>query len=103
MQSTNKFISGYWENWKQPLNPGSGGTHDAGYYMNDIRSFNHIYYSFLTLDRRPNPDAPHNAGWDGQHVYESMTADPVEKVMNKTDPAWENPDDWQFEKIYGLI
>ena len=47
---TSKFITGYWENWKQPISPGSGSSHDPEFYMTDINNFNHVYYSFLTLD-----------------------------------------------------
>ena len=27
-----KYISGYWENWKGPINPGPGTTSDSSHY-----------------------------------------------------------------------
>lgn len=99
----NKVIHGYWENWKAPLNPGNGSKDDASYYCNDIANMTHVFYSFLTLDKTPNPDRPATKHWDGQAIYESMTADNVITVMTKTDPAWENPDEWQRTKIAALI
>lgn len=53
-----KYISGYWENWKGAINPGSTEVSHAAYYLNDIKHFNHLYYAFLTLDQHPNPDTP---------------------------------------------
>jgi hypothetical protein len=73
VSATNKFIGGYWENWKGAINPGSSSNKEAAYYSNDIKHFNHIYYSFLTLDKVPNPDSPHVSTWDGHSIYESMT------------------------------
>lgn len=74
---TNKFISGYWENWKGAINPGSSEVAHPSYYLNDIKHFNHVYYSFLTLEQHPNPDAPEKKNWDGLHIYESMTQAPI--------------------------
>ena len=50
-----KFITGYWENWNTPINPGPGSSSDASYYANDIEDFTHVIYSFLTLSPAPNP------------------------------------------------
>jgi glycosyl hydrolase family 18 (putative chitinase) len=98
-----KVIGGYWENWKGPIDPGPGTTSDASYYMNDIKNFNHVYYSFLTLDKTPNPNSPQNIQWDGRAIYESMTQHNVIDVMTKTDPLWANPYEWQRAKIAALI
>ena len=100
---TNKFISGYWENWKQAINPGPGQPDTETYYSNDIKSFNHIYYSFLTLDKSPNADAPENKSWDGLALYESMTLADIMKVMPETVPKWKNDYEWQRAKIQALI
>jgi len=35
------------------------------YYDDDIRAMTHMFYSFLTLDKTPNPDMPRPANWDG--------------------------------------
>ena len=100
---TPKIISGYWENWRGAINPGGGGNHNPSYYKNDIASTNHVLYSFITLDRRPNPDNPGTKYWDGKALYESMTAANVIDVMTETDPHWENPYEWQRSKIAALI
>jgi len=81
-------IGGYLENWK---------TYD-GY-----QPFNTVYYAFLTLDSHPNADSPRDVGWDGSALYETMTLAPVMDVMNKTDPAWENPYEWQRSKIAAVM
>lgn len=91
---TVKFISGYWENWKGAINPGSSEMGHASYYTNDIKHFNHIYYSFLTLDQKPNPDAPANKQWDGLAIYESMTQAPIMEVMKHHIPEWVGPHNW---------
>ena len=96
-------IGGYWENWKGALHPDSSSISDPAYYSNDINNFNHVYYSFLTLDKQPNPDNPHNKQWDGKSIYESMTAADVISVMTKTDPSWKNDNEWQRVKIQALI
>ncbi len=97
------LVGGYWENWNPPLEPGSGTSADPSYYANDLEHFNHVYYSFLTLARTPNPDNPPVARWDGQAIYESMTAADVITVMTVTDPVWANPYEWQRVKIQALI
>ena len=51
------------------------------YYDDDIRAMTHMFYSFLTLDKTPNPDMPRPANWDGQAIYESMTQADVLEVM----------------------
>ena len=99
----NKLISGYWENWKGAINPGSGGTSDPSYYMNDIADTNHVLYSFLTLDETPNPYSPNKKCWNGKAIYESMSGGDVLTVMTKTDPAWQNQYEWQRVKIDALI
>ena len=94
-------IGGYWENWKAPLNPTGSDTHSPEYYGNDINNFNHIYYSFLTLAKVPNPDTPAKAQWDGKAIYESMTQDDVLTVMKSTSTS--DTDNWQYAKINALI
>ena len=96
-------ISGYWENWKCPINPGKGEAKDPSFYKIDIANFNCVLYSFLTLDKTPNPDQPAQRHWDGTAIYESMSADNILTVMTKTDPPWKNPDEWQRVKIDALI
>ncbi|WHN64766.1 hypothetical protein [Cysteiniphilum sp. QT6929] len=102
--TTKQFITGYWENWKGALRPqGSTNTSDPAYYSNDIKPYTHVLYSFLTLAKSPNPDNPQAAYWDGQAIYESMTQANVIDVMTTTDPAWQNPYNWQKLKIDALI
>ena len=80
---------GYLENWKA-----------AGAVPGP---FNVVYYAFLTLVQRPNADNPPQAQWDGSAIYESMTLADVQEVMEVTDPAWENPHNWQRVKIQDAI
>ena len=80
---------GYLENWEQ-----------AGAVPGP---FNVVYYAFLTLVQRPNPLSPPQAQWDGSAIYESMTTADVMEVMEMTDPAWENPHNWQRVKIQDAI
>ena len=96
-------IGGYWENWKNALNPGSSSASTPEYYKNDINNFNHVYYSFLTLDKSPNAETPGKKQWDAKSIYESMTGADVISVMTKTDPAWQNQNEWQRVKIQALI
>jgi len=78
-------IGGYLENWV---------NYDG--YKN---GFNTVYYSFLTLDAKPNADSPQNMRWDGSHLYETMTLGPADEVMTKTDPEWDNQYEWQRVKV----
>ena len=92
-------IGGYWENWKGALNPGSSSVNDPAYYSNDMNNFSHVYYSFLTLVKTPNPDTPPNQQWDGQSIYESMTQADVMLVLDKEDYNYK----WQGDKIRAMI
>jgi len=98
-----KQINGYYENWRQPVTPGGGGSSSPSYYSNDIASCNHVLYSFICLDQHPNPDFPATKYWNGKALYESMTAADVIVVMTETDPHWENPYEWQRTKVAALI
>jgi len=73
------------ENWK-----------DYTGYQN---GFNTVYYSFLTLDSKPDADNPQNKRWDASHLFETMTLAPVDDVMTKTDPVYDNQYEWQREKV----
>jgi len=77
-----KYISGYWENWKGPIQPGPGTTKDPSHYENDFGPMTHIFYSFLTLAKIPNPDGPPVAYWDGLAIYESMTQVDIMEVLD---------------------
>ena len=83
-------VAGYVENWK---------TWDTG----DLDGYNTLLYSFLTLDPQPNPDQPRDLRWDGVAIYESMTRADVLDVMDATEPLYENPHNWQRQKIVGLM
>jgi len=82
-------IGGYLENWVSPY---------VGY-----EKFNVVYYSFLTLDPQPNPDAPPARRWNGQAIYETMTLAPIGEVMTRTTPDWDNDHNWQRVKIQAVI
>lgn len=84
-----KHITTYLENWHKPYEIPT-------YYTN-------VHYSFLTLDKRPNPDSPHNAQWDGSALYESMAQADVLEVMKNVTPAWKNNYNWQKQSIDGAI
>jgi chitinase len=81
---------GYVENWK-PLD------------TSELDGFTTLLYSFLTLDATPNVDHPREVRWGGEVVYDTMTLADVLAVMEETDPAWENPHNWQKQKIDALI
>jgi endo-chitodextinase len=96
----NLNISGYWENWKCALN--NGDVTDVGspeYYKTDLNNFNHIYYSFLTLAKTPNPDTPADASWDGTALYESMTQADIMDVLKVGDWTY----NWQGQKIRAML
>jgi len=78
-------IGGYLENWKN--------------YEGYQNGFNTVYYSFLTLDKKPDADNPQNIRWDGSHLYETMTLGPADEVMTKTDPEYDNQYEWQRVKV----
>ena len=82
-------VGGYLENWQA--------------YGSVPGPFNVVYYSFLTLNQRPNPDAPAPIFWNGEAIYESSCAADVLEVMTKTEPAWENPNEWARAKIQPAI
>ena len=103
LTKSSKIISGYWENWRGAIHPGGGGSDSPAYYKKDIASTNHVLYSFITLDQRPNPDNPGQKYWNGMALYESMTAADVIDVMTETDPHWKNPYEWERAKIAALI
>lgn len=98
-----RTIGGYWENWNPAIMPGKGMISDPAYYKNDLANLTHVYYSFLTLAKNPSPDSPPQEYWDGEGLYESMTAEDVMTVMTKTDPLWNNPGEWQRKKIDALL
>lgn len=81
-------VGGYLENWK-------------GYQGYD--KFDTVYYAFLTLDSRPNPDMPQDKNWDGKAIYETMTLAPIMDVITKTDPLWNNQYEWQRAKMQKVI
>ena len=60
-------------------------------------------YSFLTLDPSPNADAPRQITWNGEAIYDSMSAADVLEVMKDVEPAWMNPYNWMKVKIDALI
>ena len=97
------IIGGYWENWLGPLHPQGTDPNVSEYYSHDLKHFNHVYYSFLTLVQHPNPGNPPDEQWNGIAIYESMTATNVIAVMTKTDPEWKNPNNWQRKKIVAII
>ncbi|MFZ9036391.1 MAG: hypothetical protein ACO2ZM_09820 [Francisellaceae bacterium] len=105
--SEDKFVTGYWENWKGALQPPAGvSNQDAAYYSNDVKPYTHVLYSFLTLAKTPNPDNPSNSYWDGSAIYESMTANNVLTVMQHYPagtPDWKRVDNWQRAKMDALI
>lgn len=68
-----KFINGYYENWTSGINMRSHAVADPNYYIDDFAAMTHVFYSFLTLAKVPNPDHPQVAHWDGHAIYESMT------------------------------
>lgn len=82
---SSKVIGGYLENWHKPYTI--------------PKHYTHVYYSFITLDPHPNPDKPHAIQWDGKAIYESMAQADVLKVMETTDPVWDNPYNWQKNSI----
>jgi len=61
----------------------------------------HVFYSFLTLARTPNPGNPPNAYWDGMALYESNTRADVMTVLSgvRMDPAHS----WQRTKLEALM
>jgi len=92
--STDEFvIMGYVENWKSFSD------------MSKFDSYTHLLYSFLTLDSAPFPDDPRDIQWDGQAIYETMTLADVLDVMQLCDgcAAYENPHNWQRQKIVDLM
>ncbi|WP_144242733.1 hypothetical protein [Candidatus Francisella endociliophora] len=98
---------GYWENWKGAQQAPAGTSNsEAEYYSVDVAPYSHVFYSFLTLAKSPNPDNPSNSYWDGSAIYESMTAGDVLEFM-KVYPAgtadWERKDNWMRQRVDGLI
>ena len=81
---------GYVENWK---------TMDTAH----LGGFTTLLYSFLTLDPSPNADAPRQITWNGEAIYDSMSAADVLEVMKNVEPAWMNPYNWMKVKIDALI
>jgi len=86
---SSKVIGGYLENWHKPYTIPP--------------QYTHIYYSFLTLDPQPNPYSPHNKEWSGIAIYESMAQADILKVMETTDPVWQNPYNWEKKSIMEAI
>jgi hypothetical protein len=91
-------IGGYLENWKdlqnkEQLEPFDVSAHRArgvGMHCSDglppllfLFQSQVLYYSFLTLSPKPNPDAPEDRQWDGSSIYETMTLADVMDVMAK--------------------
>ncbi|KAH8086728.1 hypothetical protein JL720_7171 [Aureococcus anophagefferens] len=85
-----RLRSAYVENWK---------TMDTAH----LGGFTTLLYSFLTLDPSPNADAPRQITWNGEAIYDSMSAADVLEVMKDVEPAWMNPYNWMKVKIDALI
>lgn len=75
------------ENWKQ-------------WVLSDLDDLTSVFYSFITLDSRPNADSPRRIGWDGLALYETMTLADVVAVMSEPDNSWNWK--WQSDKIKAL-
>jgi len=89
LSQANSFqVGGYLENWK-----------DYGGYDN----FNTVYYAFLTLDDKPDPDTPADKNWSGAAIYETMTLAPIMDVITQTDPLWDNEYEWQRAKMQQVV
>ena len=92
-QEKKQFITGYWENWS----PGDPEIM--------TQNFNRVMYSFLTLDSQPNHHSPNITLWDGKSLYETMTLKDINDVLdiyNKYQDVFQNPNNWQKEKIVSL-
>jgi len=97
------MVNGYWENWRNPLNPQPGLNHtDPLYYVDAFGGNTHIFYSFLTLVKnaaaKPSPAKEH---WDGSAIYDSYTAADILEVMKP--PPSHNPYSQQRNKILAMM
>ena len=100
VRSDEFYVSGFWESYRGPLNPGPGNATDTTYYQNDLKYYDQLIYSFLTLDQKPNATHPHSTGWDGKCIYDATTQDCAENSF-----AWDmpnNPQKWLMEKNKAL-
>lgn len=93
-------MSGFWEGWRGPLNPGKGHANETSYYENDLLYFDQIIYSFGTLDDKPNATKPNNKVWDGNCLYDTATGDCIENSFGWADPS--NPQAKIAEKNHAL-
>jgi len=95
------IVGGYWENYSAATDPGDGNNTTPSYYANDMKNMDQVYYAFLALDHKPDPDKPHDTKWDGKCIYDTMTDD---CVMNLVDwpPVWPNPDAWMGQRVQAL-
>lgn len=102
VNDTSEFkVVTYWENYSPATNPGEGNTSQPSYYMNDLKDMSSVYYAFLSLDQKCDPDNPHDGKWDAKCIRDTDSAD---CVMNDVEwPAkWPNPDAWLAAKVQGL-
>ena len=87
VQSDEFYITGFWESYRPPLNPGKGNETDKSYYTNDLKEYDQLVYSFLTLDHRPNATHPHDYKWDGNCLYDPNTHACAENSFAWADPT----------------
>jgi len=73
VQSDEFYVTGFWEAWRGPNDPGEGNATLPSYYANDIKYFDNLVYSFLTLDSSPNATHPRHRSWDGYCIYDATT------------------------------
>jgi len=87
---SDKFIiSGFWESYRGPINPGKGTNANPHFYENDLMHFDQMIYSFVTLDNAPNPTTPNSYPWDGKCFYDATTRDCIEQSFsNKSTQKW---------------
>ena len=78
------MVSGYWEAWQPPIEPGEGGPTDPDYYKDNIDDLTHLFYAFLTLDPTPDATKPHTSTWDGKAIYDSSTGTDIMDVLANT-------------------
>ena len=94
LQNHTHHIHGYVENWVNDYTYPEASRYGA---------YTALFYSFLTLDKTPNPDSPRDVQWDtnAQFLYDTMTLANIIDVMGDSEVG--SPYNWQYKKIKGLM
>ena len=94
-------MTGFWESYLGPIDPGNGTAKNETYYVKDIQFYDRLVYSFVTLDQFPNPEKPRHMSWNGTCLHDATTKECIYDTFECADASGD-PAKSQAEKVCAL-